>query len=432
VSRAHRRFLRVATLAVEVVAGTNLGARAVSTGERLSVGTAAGNDLTLSDETVSRYHLELVREEHGVRVVDLESTNGTLVAGVRLERGLVQPGTVVEIGASKLRIDGNARATVELHDGDALGNLRGSTAAMRRMMASIKKVSATEVPILLVGESGTGKELIARAIHEHSGRHAGPLVTVDCGALSPGVVSSELFGHERGAFTGADRQRAGAFEHASGGTLFLDEIGELPPELQTYLLGALERKTVKRVGGHQDIPIDVRVVSATNRDLRAEVNAGNFRLDLYYRLAVACVNVPPLRDRIADIPLLVEHFAKQMGSSAPVDEIVPPKVMARLRTHRWPGNVRELRNLVEASVAMGEAIDLDTSSVPGDGGADATIDGLSSMRYRDARDAMLRKFERDYLTTIIDRAGGNVSKAAREAGMNRSHLSELLHRHKLR
>jgi len=419
-------------LAVEVVEGPNRSARAVSEGERLSVGTANGNDLTLSDETVSRYHLELVREDNGVRLVDLESTNGTVVAGVRLERGLVQPGTVLEIGDTKLRIDGNARAVVELHEGDALGELRGSTAAMRRMMAHIKKIATSDVPILLVGESGTGKELIARAIHEHSTRHAGPLVTVDCGALSPGVVSSELFGHERGAFTGADRQRAGAFEHASGGTIFLDEIGELPSEMQTYLLGALERKRVKRVGGHKDIPVDVRVVSATNRDVRAQVNAGSFRLDLYYRLAVACINVPPLRERLADIPLLVEHFARQMGSSAAVETIVPPDVMARLNTHRWPGNVRELRNLVEASVAMGEAIELDATATPEGLVAPAALEQLGEMRYRDARNAVLRQFERDYLTTIIDRAGGNVSKAAREAGMNRSHLSELLHRHKLR
>ena len=185
-----------------------------------------------------------------------------------------------------------------------------TTPTMRRLMAQVDRVAKANVPVLLVGESGTGKELVARALHEQSPRADKPLVVVDCGALAPGVVASELFGHERGSFTGAERTHVGAFERADGGTLFLDEIGELPPELQPQLLGALERRRFRRVGGKVDISVDVRVVSATNRDLRAEVNAGTFRLDLYYRVGVVEVRIPPLRERPDDLSLLVDHFSE--------------------------------------------------------------------------------------------------------------------------
>jgi DNA-binding NtrC family response regulator len=428
----------VPTLGVEVIEGPDAGASVTVDREMLSVGTATGNDLVLSDETVSRYHLELVRLERGVRVLDLGSTNGTIVAGVQIERGVVQPGSVLEVGASKLKLRGGDQALIELHSTDSVGALRGRTPTMRRLMARLMKVASTEVAVLLVGESGTGKELIARAIHDHSPRSAGPFVTVDCGALSPNLVASELFGHERGAFTGADRERLGAFELASGGTLFLDEVGELPQDLQTYLLGGLERRIVKRVGGTADIAVDVRVVSATNRDLRAEVNSGNFRLDLYYRMAVTTLEVPPLRDRIDDIALLIEHFLRQLDPGASLEQVAPPDVMRRLRSYAWPGNVRELKNVVEASLAMGETLQLNEEDRVMRSGAnrpvlsEAALEHLSALPYRDARAELIEAFERRYLEQLLDRAGGNVSQAARDAQMNRSHLSELVQRHKLR
>jgi DNA-binding NtrC family response regulator len=437
VTREMRRFLTVPTLVVDVLEGPDAGTSVNVDREVATVGSAAGNDLVLRDETVSRYHLELVRLERGVRVVDLGSTNGTFIAGVQLERGVVQPGTVIEIGTSKLRLRGGEEAMVELHGGDALGALRGRTEVMRRLMARVLKIAASEVAVLLVGESGTGKELIARALHEHSRRAGGRFVTMDCGAMAPHLVASELFGHERGAFTGADAQRNGAFELAHGGTLFLDEVGELPADLQSYLLGALERRTFRRVGGRDDIRVDVRVVSATNRDLRAEVNAGNFRLDLYYRLAATALEVPPLRERTADIPMLIEHFIQEHGSAACVGDVAPPEIMHRLAAHRWPGNVRELRNLVAVSLAMGEALELGDDATGALAAhdplvSDSAVGRLATLPYRQARTLCVREFERLYLKTLLERSGGNVSNAAREAGMNRSHLSELLHRHRLR
>jgi len=288
---------------------------------------------------------------------------------------------------------------------------------------------------------------VARALHELGPRREAPFVTVDCGSLSPTLVASELFGHERGAFTGAERQHAGAFERANGGTLFLDEIGELPASLQPSLLGALERRRFRRLGGRADISVDLRIVSATNRDLRAEVNAGTFRLDLYYRLAIVVLQVPPLRERADDVPLLVEHFLRECGHAGPVGELISPAAMKSLGTHRWPGNVRELRNLIEATVAMGEPPRLEPDQAPdggprdGDpGGAGAPggipssdlIASLLEQPYGAARTALLAEFESRYLRRLLERAGGNVSRAARDARMDRSHLIDLLHRHQLR
>jgi DNA-binding NtrC family response regulator len=242
-----------------------------------------------------------------------------------------------------------------------------------------------------VGESGTGKELFARAVHEHSKRADGPFVVVDCASLTPTLVASELFGHEKGAFTGADRRHQGAFERADGGTIFLDEIGELPEQLQPNLLGVLERRRFRRLGGRDEIEVDVRVVSATNRDLRAEVNAGTFRLDLYYRLAVVRFAVPSLRERPEDIPILIEHFLREAGETAPMGEVVPPAVMAGLQRHHWPGNVRELRNYVEATVAMGETPELEAGlSQGGDpgvaaGGPSIPVNAVLDLPYKEAR-----------------------------------------------
>ena len=379
---------------------------------------------------MSRFHLELARDDEGVVVTDVGSTNGTLVGNVRVLRGIVPLGTQLGVGRSTLRVQDGQGTTVEMHQSDRLCDLLGSTPNMRRLMAQVERVAMTPVPVLLIGESGTGKELVARALHERSSRAQGPWVVVDCGALSPGLVASELFGHERGAFTGADRTHIGAFERAHGGTLFLDEIGELPPELQPQLLGVLERKTLRRVGGRSDIAIDVRVVTATNRDLRAEVNAGTFRLDLYYRIAVVEVRLPPLRERVEDIPLLVQHFLTECGYQGPVTELVSPEVASMLGLHRWPGNVRELRNWVEATVAMGQAQDL---FQPGSGPSSGSDDGAHlTLPYKDARNLVLQRFERAYLERLIEAAGGNVSEASRRAQMDRSYLIKLLQRHGLK
>jgi DNA-binding NtrC family response regulator len=420
--------LPIAGLRVEVVEGPDAGKAYDAAQDSITVGTAEGNDLVVTDPTVSRYHVELEAIDDGVRVTDHGSTNGTRIGAVRVERGVAALGSLVEVGRTKLRVTDGRRGVVDLHDADALGELRGRTNVMRRLMAKVKRVATSNVPVLLVGETGTGKELIARAIHDQSDRRERPFITVDCGALSPSLFASQLFGHERGAFTGAHERRAGAFEEAHGGTVFLDELGELPAELQSHLLGVLERQRFRRVGGSQELAVDVRVVAATNRDLREEVNQGRFRLDLYYRVAAVRIDIPPLRDRPDDIPLLVAHFLREAGHGGPVASVLDAAKLAELKQHRWPGNVRELRNYVEAVVATGEGTLLDAPGEP----QRPQSDDVTDLPYKEARRRVVQAFERAYLSRLVERADGNVSKAARMGKMDRSHLSELLRRHGLR
>jgi DNA-binding NtrC family response regulator len=397
-------------------------------GEQCTIGTARDNDLVVPDDTVSGYHVRLAASKSGILVTDLGSTNGTFCGALRIERGLVPPGSVIGIGRTTLLVEAGRPATVELHDEDRWGDLRGATPAMRRLMNDLRRAAQSNVAVLVIGESGTGKELLARALHDASPRAAAPFVTIDCGALTPTLVASELFGHEQGAFTGAARMKRGAFEHAHGGTIFLDEVGELLPELQTMLLGALERKRFCRVGGHDEIDVDVRVVAATNRDLRADVNGGLFRLDLYYRLAVVTLEVPPLRERVADIPLLVEHFVREEGVREALASIISEETMARLCRHRWPGNVRELRNYVQATLAMGTPAALDDDALGADDLA-ALLERFVTLPYGEARRALVHEFEAHYVKRLLERTGGNVARAAREGEMARSHLNDLIRRH---
>ena len=312
---------------------------------------------------------------------------------------------------------------------EQFGAMRGRSPGMRSLFLRARKAASADANILLLGESGTGKELLARALHEHGPRSTGPFVVVDCGALSTTLIASELFGHERGAFTGAFKTRRGAIERAAGGTLFIDELGELPTELQPMLLGLLERRTYRRLGGDEELTADVRVVSATHHDLRAEVNDGTFRLDLFYRLAVVSLELPPLRERPEDIPLLVEHFlaARQVDN---LDEVFSPEDLKSLTRHRFSGNVRELRNIVEATLAMGEAPNLQRASESAELGSD--MPSWKQMSYSEARQHVVENFDRHYLGQLLQDAEGNVSEAARRAQLNRSHLNTLLKRLKLR
>jgi DNA-binding NtrC family response regulator len=294
------------------------------------------------------------------------------------------------------------------------------------LFADIERVAATAASVLIVGESGTGKERVAEALHARSGRAKAPFVTIDCGALASSLIASELFGHERGAFTGADRVHVGAFERASDGTVFLDEIGELPAADQSSLLGVLERRRFRRVGGTQEIEVGARVIAATNRDLRAEVNNNRFRHDLYHRLAVVVLRLPPLRERREDIAPLVRHFARDLGATEPVEKIFGADVLARWERHPWPGNIRELRNAVEAALVVGPMGSYE--QLP-----PASHDPSEPLQpYKDARAAVVREFEYDYLKRLLEEANGNVSQAARSAKMDRSHLIDLLHRHGLK
>jgi DNA-binding NtrC family response regulator len=424
-------LIPVRTLLVQVLSGPDAGRELETEEEVLTVGTAPGNALRLTDDTVSRFHLELSGGETGISVSDLGSSNGTSSGAVRIERGVVPAGTELRLGNTVLRVRDGDAAVVELYAENELDELKGQTEVMRRLMKQVTTAARSTVPVLVIGESGTGKELVARAVHESGPRANGPFITLDCGALAPNLVASELFGHERGAFTGAERQHIGAFERAIGGTLFLDEIGELPAELQPQLLGALERKRFRRVGGRSEIELDVRAVCATNRDLRAEVNAGVFRLDLYFRIAVVVLRVPALRERVADIPLLAAHFLRECGHEGAPETVLPEQVMAELCAHRWPGNVRELRNWVEATVAMGERPELLTQN-DGSNSAPPNDGSLGRLSYKDARRGVLEDFERRYLTQLLADAGGNVALAARTAQMDRTYLIKLVQRHGIR
>ncbi len=430
-SRAVLPVWPVQRVRAHVVEGPDVGTRCTAQEDRLSVGVASANDLVLRDPLVSRYHAEVTATPGAFRLRDVGSTNGIFLGAVRIREALVPPGTIVRIGETVLRIDDGDASTVALHEEERFGGLRGRSLPMRRAMAQLQKVAAASASVLLVGESGTGKELAARAIHDASAVARGPFEVVDCASLVPGLVASELFGHERGAFTGADRTHVGAFERARGGTVFLDEIGELPAAIQANILGALERRRIRRLGGRSEIAFDARIVSATHRDLRADVNAGAFRLDLYYRLAVVVVSLPPLRERREDLRLLTEHFLRESGGAGSVEACLPAGFLDALAPHRFPGNVRELRNLVEAALATGEAPR--TSTAPG-GGADVggAVGEGTQETYRAARDKVLRDFEVRYLSALIARCNGNLSQAARVAAMDRSHLTDLVTRHGLR
>jgi DNA-binding NtrC family response regulator len=413
----------VTSLRIEVVDGPDRGRHVVGN-DTVSVGTARDNALVVTDFTVSRYHLEVSAHPAGILVSDLGSTNGTYAGPVRIERAVVPPGTLVTLGGTTIRFDDAVRQSVpSSNEVRTYAGMIARAPQMLQLFATIDRVATAPTSVLVVGESGTGKEGVAEALHVASGREREPLVTIDCGALSSALLASELFGHERGAFTGADRTHEGAFERAAGGTVFLDEIGELPASDQVALLGVLERRRFRRVGGTQDIELRARVIAATNRDLRAEVNNGRFRHDLYHRLAIVVLRLPPLRDRREDIVPLIEHFAAELGASGPAELTFGTETIARWLKHPWPGNVRELRNAVEAALVVGPGAHTATSSGDDDG---------ALLPYKDARAAIVRDFEYGYLKRLLEDAAGNVSRAARTAKMDRSHLIDLLARHGLK
>ncbi len=319
----------------------------------------------LQDPAVSRFHCRLVREEGAWRVRDWGSLNGTRLEDVRIRDADLPADATLALGDSIVRVRAVApagQAVVPMIP--AFGQLAGTSVPMRKLFALLEKVAPSDINVLIEGESGTGKELVANEIGQRSPRVDKAFVVVDCGAISPNLVESELFGHLRGSFTGADRDRVGAFEAADGGTVFLDEVGELPLELQPKLLRAIEAREIRRVGETRPRKVNVRVISATNRDLEREVNRGRFREDLYFRLAVMTVHVPPLRERLDDLVILVRVFLSALG--VPDQErLFTPQVLAEMARHDWPGNVRELRNYVERSVVLQKAGPAIRRSTPG-------------------------------------------------------------------
>ena len=408
-------------------------------GESVSVGKGKGNDLVLDDPSVSRQHLRITRTAAGLEVRDLESTNGTHVGQARVREALVEPGTLLRAGEVELLI-GVALENVVIppSERDHFGLAVGAGHEMRRIFGVLERIAPTTATVLLTGETGTGKDVLARSIHLHSRRADGPFEVIDCGAVTGSLIESELFGHERGAFTGAVASRAGAFERAAGGTVFLDEIGELALDLQPKLLRVLEAREIRRVGGSKYAPADVRVVAATTRDLASEVARGAFREDLYFRLAVVSLRVPPLRSRTEDIPLLVRRLLSAEGAGLDV----PPALLTALRSYDWPGNVRELRNVVERAVhfalaAGGSTLQLADfppraqAAGAGRSGDGADDDFDPSATYREARARFEADFERRYVAWLLARFDGNLSAAARGARMDRNHLTDLARRHGL-
>ena len=431
-------------VAVRVIDGKGLGQSAeLLPGQPVSIGKSPDNQLHLDDMTVSRYHVELTLRRGDIEVRDLESMNGTFIGEVRVARALVRPGTKLTIGANTVLLSaeingGSPSIRPEPEDLPELPGVIAKSPAMRKVVEKIGRLAGSNVSVLLHGETGTGKEVLARSLHELSPRRNGPFEVVDCGSMAPTLIASELFGHERGAFTGAHGEHAGAFERAHGGTVFLDEIGELPIDLQPMLLGVLERRRFKRVGGVKERRVDVRVIAATHRDLRSATNVGTFRADLYFRLAVARVEIPPLRERPEDIPALVRRFAEELSGDPGVQPF-DRQTLTALESHPWSGNVRELRNVVESAVALGSVV------LEGDDASDGPLlpsmlgnstdeagENLLALPYREARARAVTAFEQRYLSQLTEACGGNASEAARRAKMDRPYLLGLLRKHGLR
>jgi DNA-binding NtrC family response regulator len=418
-------------LKLTVAGGPDAGTHCDVVGARVSVGTAGTNDLRLTDDTVSRHHCEIVARGDCYAVRDLGSTNGTLVEGVSIFEAPLAAGARLILGDSELVFE-PTHTWVPIGESQAehFGELYGATPAMRKVFSLLEKVASVSLTCLVVGETGTGKEIAARAVHELSNRANGPFVILDCGAVNENLILAELFGHERGAFTGADRSRIGAFERANGGTILLDEIGELPLELQPKLLRVLERKEVTRIGAGDPIELDVRVLAATHRDLGAMVEAGTFREDLLYRLAEVVVRMPPLRDHREDIPLLANRILQQLDGPK---RTLAPDAVAHLFEQAWSGNVRELRNLVRRAAALSTATVLQRDSFdrsdqvrpnPPSSHPPPPLVGVvpDRLSLREAR----RMAEQDYLAKLVARYGPDLDLAAAHAGIHRKSLERLI------
>jgi DNA-binding NtrC family response regulator len=406
--------------------------RPVALGARpIVVGAHRTCDLVLEDPQVSRKHAEIAVVPEGIRIRDLGSTNGTWWQGTRVGEAVVPVGATVKFGETPVRISAADAPSLPPSDRDRFGAMAGRSVGMRELFAVLEMAAPSDATVLVEGESGTGKELAARAIHDASSRSKGPFVVVDCSALAESLFDSHLFGHVRGAFTGAERDRKGAFVEASGGTLFLDELGELPLPAQAKLLRALEAQTVQPVGADRPVQVDTRVVAATHRELARMVAAKEFRFDLFYRLAVVHVALPPLRERLEDLPHLIATFYQRRGTDpGPIEG----ENLERMRRHAWPGNVRELRNVLERAWALsGPSATFRELRLWLDPGAAAqpqlaeVID--TSLPFKEAKERWNDTFERRYVAAVFGDAGQNVTRAAEQAGLSRRHFRELLYKH---
>lgn len=415
-----------------VLKGPERGTEHVVAGEVIRIGKAEDNDLVLTDETVSRYHFEIVRDGKGYLLRDLQSTNGTFLDCAEIREAYIRAGSVIAAGAAELKFSPfEERIEILPSSKNELGPMVGSSLQLREIFGLIERIAPTDATVLIEGETGTGKDMIARTLHQLSKRREGPFVVVDCGAVAGTLIESELFGHEKGAFTGATNMRQGAFECADGGTVFLDELGELSLDLQPKLLRVLEQRELRRVGGSKTLKVDLRIVAATRKDLRSEVEKGKFREDLYFRLSVVPIVAPALRDRRDDIEILAAHFMKQLaGEDAPP---LSEETRAALMAHDWPGNIRELRNVLERALAL--RTDPGALVAPLGAGTMAGAPSAPEMEFRPGLSFREQKerwtdcYESRYLRWLLKRSEGNISKAARDADMDRKYLHKLLKKH---
>ena len=402
-----------------------------ATSARCAVGTHESNDLRLADSKVSRFHCEITLTGPEARVRDLRSRNGTVVDGVPIVEALLRSGSTVKVGPVTLRFEllGHVKR-LPMSSRRSFHGVVAESVPMRVALAWIERAASSDMTVLLEGETGTGKGKVAEAIHRGGARAKKPLIVVDCGAIPANLLESELYGHEKGAFTGATERRVGAFEEAEGGTIFLDEIGELPVDQQPKLLRALESREIRRVGSNAHRKVDVRIVAATNRDLRTEVNEARFRADLYFRLAVLRIALPPLRDRAEDLPVLAEELLATLGAKPEeIRALCTPDLLASLRRGAWPGNARELRNHLERCLAFQEALPLgDEMATRAETAPGPAVD--PRVPYAEARRRALDTFERAYVKALLEHHGGKMTQAAAAAGIDRVYLYKLSRRHR--
>lgn len=430
--------MRDATLAaskkIEVRGGTlrtvgRGGPRASIGMEPVTVGRGEACGLVLADRKVSAIHLELTAGPLGVRVLDKGSLNGTFIAGVRIADAHLTEPTRIVVGDTTLAFEPTGVERVALGRATTWGRMVGASTSMRLVFDRLARAAPTDLTVLVTGETGTGKEVVAQALHENGARQSGPFVIVDCGAIPAGLAESFLFGHARGAFTGASSPRQSPFVDARGGTIFLDEIGELPIELQPKLLRVIAERRVKPVGSNAYLPVDVRIVAATRVDLSRAVNDGTFRSDLYFRLAQLRLELPPLRERPEDIPLLLNATFTELGDPGALGR-VPEAAMQRLLRHQWPGNIRELKTAATVAFTMADGGGIiDPAAYLGEvTGPPGTLESLS---YKEARRIVLDRFEVAYFRKQVAQASGNLTEVARRSGIARGHVRRYVRRHDL-
>jgi len=414
-----------------VVSGSDLQKTFSIEGKEVTIGSQGDNHCVLNDPTVSRHHAAIEETEEGYVLRDLGSTNGTFLSGILIKEAYLEYGSIIGLGNTRLQFV-PLEETVEIPPSQEhyFGDVFGGSVEMKRIFTMLKKISPTDITVTIEGETGTGKELVARAIHSRSHRAKGPFVVIDCGSISKSLIESELFGHEKGAFTGATQARRGAFEMANGGTIFIDEIGELSSEMQPKLLRVLEQREVKRLGGNEIFKVNVRVIAATNRDLVSEVQKGRFREDLFYRISVVKIHLPPLREKREDIPFLAQEFSREFSEqySGGADVAVSAEALEILRHYHWPGNVRELRNVITRAMAMGNGKALRPRDfimpLPSEGRP--RVPSLDSLVGK-----TLEEIEKAAIMKTLEAHGGNKSAAARILGIAYSTLYEKIKKYEL-